>query len=154
MGISATDLIAAELRSVGKNRNAFFNEYYETKIMKPLKINFKDKISKFPNDDYAVRIVAMMNNYEIKIVKRKGESIWHRHPDTDETFIILDGKMQMNFRNKVIELNAGEMIVVPKGVEHKPSSKEGYRAILMEPQGVPNTGDVDNEITIKKTEWI
>ena len=74
------------------------------KIMKPLKINFKDKFSKFPNEDYAVRIVAMMNNYEIKIVKRKGESIWHSHPDTDETFIILDGKMQINFRDKVVAL--------------------------------------------------
>ena len=124
------------------------------KIMKPLKINFKDKFSKFPNEDYAVRIVAMMNNYEIKIVKRKGESIWHSHPDTDETFIILDGKMQMNFRNKVVELNSGEMIVVPKGVEHKPSSEEGYRAILIEPEGVPNTGDIDSAFTIKKAEWI
>lgn len=124
------------------------------KIMKPLKINFKDKFSKFPNEDYAVRIVAMMNNYEIKIVKRKGESIWHSHPDTDETFIILDGKMQMNFRDKVVELNSGEMIVVPKGVEHKPSSEEGYRAILIEPAGVSNTGDIDSAFTIKKAEWI
>jgi len=124
------------------------------KIMKPLKINFKDKFSKFPNEDYAVRIVAMMNNYEIKIVKRKGESIWHSHPDTDETFIILDGKMQMNFRDKVVELNSGEMIVVPKGVEHKPSSEEGYGAILIEPAGVSNTGDIDSAFTIKKAEWI
>ena len=124
------------------------------KIMKPLKINFKDKFSKFSNEDYAVRIVAMMNNYEIKIVKRKGESIWHSHPDTDETFIILDGKMQMNFRDKVVELNSGEMIVVPKGVEHKPSSEEGYRAILIEPAGVSNTGDIDSAFTIKKAEWI
>ena len=124
------------------------------KIMKPLKINFKDKFSKFPNEDYAVRIVVMMNNYEIKIVKRKGESIWHSHPDTDETFIILDGKMQMNFRDKVVELNSGEMIVVPKGVEHKPSSEEGYRAILIEPAGVSNTGDIDSAFTIKKAEWI
>jgi mannose-6-phosphate isomerase-like protein (cupin superfamily) len=124
------------------------------KIMKPLKINFKDKFSKFPNEDYAVRIVAMMNNYEIKIVKRKGESIWHSHPDTDETFIILDGKIQMNFRDKVVELNSGEMIVVPKGVEHKPSSEEGYKAILIEPTGVSNTGDIDSAFTIKKAEWI
>ena len=126
----------------------------EQKIIKPLKINFKYKFSKFPNEDYAVRIVAMMNNYEIKIVKRKGESIWHSHPDTDETFIILDGKMQMNFRDKVVELNSGEMIVVPKGVEHKPSSEEGYRAILIEPAGVSNTGDIDSAFTIKKAEWI
>jgi mannose-6-phosphate isomerase-like protein (cupin superfamily) len=96
----------------------------------------------------------MMNNYEIKIVKRKGESVWHKHPDTDEAFIILEGKMQMNLRDKVIELNSGEMIVIPKGVEHKPASEEGYKAILIEPEGIPNTDDVDSEIAIKKAEWI
>ena len=122
--------------------------------MKPSKINFKEKYSKLPNEDYCVRIIAMMNNYEIKIVKRKGESIWHKHPATDEAFIILDGKMQMNLRDKVIELNPGEMIVIPKGVEHKPASEKGYKAILIEPEGVPNTGDVDSDITIKKAEWI
>ena len=122
--------------------------------MKLSKINFREKFSKFPNEDYCVRIIAMMNNYEIKIVKRKGESIWHKHPATDEAFIILDGKMQMNLRDKVIELNPGEMIVIPKGVEHKPASEEGYKAILIEPEGVSNTGDVDSEFTIKKAEWI
>jgi len=122
--------------------------------MKLSKINFKEKFSKLPDVDYCVRIVAMMNNYEIKIVKRKGESVWHKHPDTDETFIILDGKMQMNLRDGVIELNSGEMIVIPKGVEHKPASKEGYQAILIEPAGVPNTGDVAGIHTITKPEWI
>ncbi|HOD71873.1 MAG TPA: cupin domain-containing protein [Deltaproteobacteria bacterium] len=123
--------------------------------MKLAKINLAEIFSKLPSDDYCVRVIAMMNNYEIKIVKRKGESIWHKHSDTDETFIILEGKMQMNLRDKVIELNPGEMIVVPKGVEHKPASKEGYKAILIEPSGVPNTGDVvDNKITIKQAEWI
>jgi mannose-6-phosphate isomerase-like protein (cupin superfamily) len=62
--------------------------------------------------------------------------------------------MQMNFREKVIELNPGEMIVIPKGVEHKPASEQGYKALLIEPEGVPNTGDVDNEITMDKIEWI
>ena len=123
-------------------------------MMKPSKINFMEKFSKLPDEDYSVRIIAMMNNYEFKIVKFKGEFIWHSHPDTDETFIILDGKMLMNFRDKVVELNSGEMIVIPKGVEHKPASDEGYKALLIEPEGVPNTGDVDNEITINKIEWI
>ncbi len=122
--------------------------------MKPSKINFMEKFSKLSDEDYAVRIIAMMNNYEFKIVKFKGEFIWHSHPDTDETFIILDGKMLLNFRNKVVELTSGEMIVIPKGVEHKPASEEGYKALLIEPKGVLNTGDVDSEITISKTEWI
>ncbi len=122
--------------------------------MKPSKINFMEKFSKLSGQDYAVRIIAMMNNYEFKIVKFKGEFVWHSHPDTDETFIILDGKMLLNFRDKVVELTSGEMIVIPKGVEHKPASEEGYKALLIEPEGVRNTGDVDNEITISKPEWI
>ncbi len=122
--------------------------------MIPSKINFMEKFSKLPDGDYSVRIIAMMNNYEFKIVKFKGEFIWHSHPDTDETFIILEGKMQLHFIGKVIELSPGEMIVIPKGVAHKPASEKGYQALLIEPEGVANTGDVDNEITINKVEWI
>jgi len=121
--------------------------------MLPSKINFSEKFSKLA-DDYSVRIVAKMNDYEIKIVKFKGEFVWHSHPDTDETFIILDGTLIMHFRDKTVELNSGEMIVIPKGVEHKPASNEGYKAILIEPEGVANTGDVTNEKTINKIEWI
>jgi mannose-6-phosphate isomerase-like protein (cupin superfamily) len=122
--------------------------------MKPSKINFMEKFSKLPDEDYSVRIIAKMNDYEFKIVKFKGEFIWHSHSDTDETFIMLDGKLVMHFRDKLVELNGGEMIVIPKGVEHKPTSKEGYKALLIEPEGVPNTGDVESEVTIKKIEWI
>lgn len=122
--------------------------------MKSSKINFMEKFSRLPDEDYSVRIIAKMNDYEFKIVKFKGEFIWHSHPDTDETFIILDGKMILQFRDKLVELDKGEMIVIPKGVEHKPTSKEGYRALLIEPEGVPNTGDADSEITINKIEWI
>jgi len=122
--------------------------------MTPSKINFADKFSKLPDGDYSVRIVAKMNDYEFKIVKFKGEFIWHSHPDTDETFIILNGKMMMHFRDKMVELNAGEMIVIPKGVEHKPASEKGYEALLIEPEGVPNTGDIKSEMTVNKLEWI
>ena len=121
---------------------------------KQLKINFMEKFSKLPVEDYAVRIIAKLNNYEFKIVKFKGEFVWHSHPQTDETFIILDGEMQLHFRDKVIELNPGEMIIVPKGVEHKPASDVGYKALLIEPEDIPNTGNVNSEITIKKIEWI
>ena len=124
------------------------------KIMTPSKINFVDKFSKLPNKDYSVRIVAKMNNYEIKIVRFKGEFVWHNHPDTDETFIILKGKMMMHFRERIVELGAGEMIVIPKGLEHKPASQNGYEAVLIEPEGVSNTGGVKSEITINKVEWI
>jgi mannose-6-phosphate isomerase-like protein (cupin superfamily) len=118
------------------------------------KINFSDKFGKLPVGDYAIGLIAKMNNYEFKIVKFKGEFVWHSHPDTDETFIILEGTLVMNFRDKKIEVNAGEMIVIPKGIEHKPSTEDGYKALLIEPEGVPNTGNVQNEITINKVQWV
>ncbi len=123
--------------------------------MTPSKINFSEKFSKLSADDYSVRIIAKMNDYEFKIVKFKGEFVWHSHDDTDETFIILEGKMLMHFRDKIVEINSGEMIVIPKGIEHKPTSKEGYKAILIEPEGTSNTGDAESsEATISKIEWI
>lgn len=122
--------------------------------MTPSKINLAEKFSMLRDENYSLRIIAKMNDYEFKIVKFKGEFVWHSHADTDETFIILKGKMLMNFRDKVIELNGGEMIVIPKGVEHKPASEEGYEALLIEPEGTPNTGDVESEMAIKKVEWI
>jgi len=117
------------------------------------KINLLDKFGKLPAGDYAVRLVAKMNNYDFKIVNFKGDFIWHSHPETDETFIIMDGTLVMNFRDRKVEVHAGEMIVIPKGVEHKPSSRNGYKAILIEPEGVPNTGNVRSDITIEKIEW-
>jgi mannose-6-phosphate isomerase-like protein (cupin superfamily) len=118
------------------------------------KINLSEKFAKLPAGDYAVRLVAKMNNYDFKIVKFKGDFIWHSHPETDETFIIMEGTLVMNFRDRKVEVHAGEMIVIPKGVEHKPSSENGYRALLIEPEGVPNTGNVRSDITIEKFEWV
>ena len=118
------------------------------------KISLLDKFGKLPAGDYAVRLVAKMNNYDLKIVKFKGDFIWHSHPETDETFIVMEGTLVMNLRDGKVEVGAGEMIVVPKGVEHKPSSEVGYKALLIEPKGVSNTGDARNEITIEKVEWV
>jgi len=122
--------------------------------MKINKINFEEKFAKLPSGDYAVGIIAKMNNYEFKIVKRKGDFIWHKHEDTDETFIILDGSMVMSFRDQTVEIKKGEMIVIPKGVEHKPSSVNGYKALLIEPEDTSNTGNVKSDVTIKKIEWV
>ena len=118
------------------------------------KINLLDKFEKLPAGDYAVRLVAKMNNYDFKIVKFKGDFVWHNHPETDETFIVMEGTLVMNLRDDMVEVGAGEMIVVPKGVEHKPCSEDGYKALLIEPEGVPNTGDVRSEITVEKPEWV
>jgi len=118
------------------------------------KINLRDKFGKLPAGDYAVGLVAKMNNYDFRIVKFKGDFIWHSHPETDETFIVMEGTLVMNLRGGKVEVDAGEMIIVPKGVEHKPSSQDGYKAILIEPEGVSNTGDVRSGITIEKVEWV
>ncbi len=122
--------------------------------MKPEKINISHKFAKLPVGDYAVGVIAKMNDYEFKIVKFKGEFVWHSHPETDETFIIMEGTLVMTFRDRKVEVHAGEMIVIPKGIEHKPSSENGYKALLIEPEGVPNTGDVRSKITIEKVKWV
>jgi len=118
------------------------------------KINLSDKFGKLPAGDYAVRLVAKMNSYDFKIVKFKGDFVWHSHPETDETFIVMEGILIMNFRDRKVEVRTGEMIVIPKGVEHKPCSENGYKAILIEPEGVSNTGNVRSDITIEKVEWV
>ena len=117
------------------------------------KINLSDKFGKLPAGDYAVRLVAKMNDYDFKIVKFKGDFVWHSHAETDETFIVIEGTLAMNFRDRKVKVHPGEMIVIPKGVEHKPSSENGYEALLIEPEGVSNTGDVRSEMTIDKFEW-
>jgi mannose-6-phosphate isomerase-like protein (cupin superfamily) len=122
------------------------------------KINFDEKFAKLPDGDYAVGIIAKMNNYEIKIVRRKGQLqrdfILHRHDDTNETFIVLEGTMVMNFRDRTVEVNKGEMIVVPRGVEHMPSTINGYKVLLIELENTPNTGNITNERTLKKIDWV
>ena len=87
------------------------------------KINLKEKLSMF-SEHWSPKIVAEMNDYHIKLVKIKGDFVWHNHDDTDETFIVIEGKMKFEFEDKTIELNEGEMYVVPKGVNHKPFAEE------------------------------
>ncbi len=122
--------------------------------MPPAKIDLNGKFALLPGGDYAMGIIARMNDDEIKIVKFKGDFVWHDHPDADEVFIILEGVMSMHFRDGVVEVSAGEAIVVPRGVEHKPASASGYRALLIEPVGVPNTGGVQSAMAIARPDWI
>ena len=116
-------------------------------------INFDEKLSKF-SDHWAPKIVARMNDYDFKIVKFQGEFIWHSHKDTDEVFIVLDGAMSIAFRDGSVELKAGEMFVVPKGVEHKPFAAKECKAMLVEPAGTINTGNAGGERTAEDNVWI
>jgi mannose-6-phosphate isomerase-like protein (cupin superfamily) len=116
-------------------------------------INFRQKFSLF--DDYwTPRVIAEMNDYQFKLVKIKGDFIWHDHQDTDETFIVLEGKLRIDFRDGSVALGAGEMCVVPRGVEHKPYAEDEVKILLLEPRGVLNTGDQGGERTAENDVWI
>ena len=121
--------------------------------MKITKINLKEKYSKF-SKHWSPRIITEMNDYQFKIAKIKGEFIWHDHKDTDETFIVMEGEMNMKFKDGNVILNEGEMIVVPKGVKHKPCAKNECKILVIEPRGVINTGDEINDLTINEDVWI
>ena len=121
--------------------------------MKYEALNFKEKLSLF-DEQWSPKVIAEMNDYQFKVVKIKGDFVWHDHKDTDETFIVLAGTLRIDFRDGEVTLSAGEMFVVPKGVEHKPYAEEEVRMLLIEPQGVKNTGDEDGELTAKNDIWI
>ena len=116
-------------------------------------INFVEKLSRF-SEHWAPKIIAQMNNYHFKVVKFKGDFVWHSHDDTDEVFIVLDGEMSIAFRNGEVELKAGEMYVVPKGAEHKPFAEKECKALLVEPAGTINTGNTESEMTAEDNVWI
>lgn len=121
--------------------------------MKYKALNFKDKLSLF-DEQWTPKVIAEMNDYQFKIVKIKGEFVWHDHKDTDETFIVLEGKLRIDFRDGQVELSDGEMFVVPKGVEHKPYAEEEVKMLLIEPRGIKNTGDKGGELTAENDVWI
>ncbi len=116
-------------------------------------INLNDKLSRF-SEHWAPRIIARMNDYHFKLVKFQGEFVWHRHPETDEVFIVLDGEMSIAFRDGQVELRSGEMFVVPRGVEHKPVARRECSAMLVEPAGTVNTGDAGGDMTAEDNIWI
>ncbi len=105
------------------------------------KINLAEKLASF-SDQWAPRIVARYNDHEVRLVKVEGEFIWHKHDDTDELFLILEGELEMEFRDRTVTLRPGELIVVPRGTEHRPVSRHGEtKLLLIDPRDMPNTGD-------------
>ena len=117
------------------------------------KINLEDKLSKF-SEHWSPKVIAEMNDYQFKLVKIEGEFVWHDHPDTDEVFIVIEGTMKIEFEDRTIELSEGEMLVVPKGVRHKPYAEEECKVMLVEPRGVVNTGDTGDELTADNDVWV
>ena len=122
-------------------------------MKKNQKINLNEKLLKF-SDHWSPKVIAEMNDYQFKLVKIKNDFDWHSHETTDEVFIVIKGKMRIDFREHSINLSKGEMVVVSKGVDHKPFAENECEVMLIEPKGVVNTGDSDSKFTAKNDVWI
>jgi mannose-6-phosphate isomerase-like protein (cupin superfamily) len=116
-------------------------------------INFSRKFGLF-QEQWQPKVIAEMNDYQFKIVKLEGDFVCHHHKDTDETFIVIEGTLRIDFRDGAVHVSDGEMFVVPKGVEHKPYAEREVKLLLVEPRGVPNTGDEGGERTAEQDVWI
>ena len=121
--------------------------------MTAVAINLAQKLAQL-SEHWSPRVIAEMNDYQFKLVKFEGEFVWHTHQDTDEVFLVVQGEMQIGFRDNEVTLKAGELFVVPKGVEHITSAARECHALLIEPRGVVNTGDAGGAMTAANDVWI
>lgn len=117
------------------------------------KVNIAEKLALF-SDYWTPRIVAELNGQHVKVVKLKGPFVWHQHAGEDELFLVVRGRLRMEFRDRAVELGEGELIVVPRGVEHRPVAEAEVAVLLFEPASTLNTGDVRNERTVAEPERI
>jgi len=117
------------------------------------KINLSSKLKLF-SKHWSPKVIAEMNDYQFKLVKLKGEFVWHKHDDTDETFMVIEGTLNIEFKDKTVKLEEGEMIVVKKGEMHKPFAKEECKVLLIEPRGIVNTGEHGGNLTAENDVWI
>jgi mannose-6-phosphate isomerase-like protein (cupin superfamily) len=116
-------------------------------------INFLQKFGLF-SEQWTPKVVAEMNDYQFKVVKLQGDFVWHDHKDTDETFIVVEGNLRIDFRDGAVHIAAGEMFIVPKGIEHKPYAENEVKLLLIEPRGLVNTGDAGGQMTAPNDVWI
>jgi mannose-6-phosphate isomerase-like protein (cupin superfamily) len=116
-------------------------------------INFARKFDLL-SEQWTPRVVAELNDYQFKVVRIEGDFVWHDHPETDEAFIVLDGELRIDFRDRSVVLGSGEMFVVPKGTEHKPFAENEVKMLLIEPRGTLNTGHEGGERTAENDVWI
>ena len=116
-------------------------------------VNLTDKFASF-TEHWSPRVVAELNDYQFKLVKIKGEFVWHSHPDTDEAFLVVSGEMEIQFRNSTVKLREGELYVVKKGLEHRPYAENECRIVIVEPRGVINTGKTESHLKAENDLWI
>ncbi|MCC6462583.1 MAG: cupin domain-containing protein [Saprospiraceae bacterium] len=117
------------------------------------KVNLAQKFSLF-FDHWHPRVVGTLNGQHVKLVKFQGEFVWHKHDDEDELFYVVEGRFNMEFRDKTVEIGAGEFLIVPKGVEHRPMAEEEVSVMLFEPCGTLNTGDTTGVLTRETLEHL
>jgi mannose-6-phosphate isomerase-like protein (cupin superfamily) len=122
-------------------------------LMNDRAINLAEKLAKF-SEHWSPKVIAQMNDYQLKLVKFQGEFVWHDHQDTDEVFIVLDGEMVIHFRDRDVAVRRGELFVIPRGVEHKTSARAECHALLVEMAGTVNTGNAGGEKTAPLEAWI
>jgi mannose-6-phosphate isomerase-like protein (cupin superfamily) len=117
-------------------------------------VSFEEKFAKF-SEHFRPKVVAQMNDVQFKLVRVEGDFVWHSHQNTDETFIVLEGELAIDFRDGRVTLRGGEMFVVPRGVEHKPFAARECKIMLIEPAGTTNTGDAPaGALTAPDDVWI
>ena len=116
-------------------------------------VNLAEKFTKF-SEQQSPKVVAQVNEYHVKIARIQGEFVWHHHPETDEMFLVIEGTMQIEFRDHGVRLDKGELFVVPRGIEHKPIADEECQIVLFEPAGTVNTGDSGGDMTVSDVPWI
>ena len=116
------------------------------------KIALAEKFTRI-TEHFRPKVVAELNGQEVKLVKVRGEFVWHHHEHEDELFLVVNGSLRIDFRDRSVTLGPGEMIVVPRGVEHRPVADEEVHVMLFEPVGTVNTGTAGGEMTAE-AEWI
>jgi mannose-6-phosphate isomerase-like protein (cupin superfamily) len=117
------------------------------------KVNLAEKLARF-STLWEPRIVAALNGQHVKLAKLKGEFVWHQHEGEDELFLVVGGRIEIQFRDRTVSLGEGELIVVPRGVEHRPVAEEVAHVLLFEPAGTLNTGDAGGDRTVSQPGWI
>jgi mannose-6-phosphate isomerase-like protein (cupin superfamily) len=113
------------------------------------KVTLQHKLSQF-HDHWNPRIVGELNGQQVKLVKFQGEFVWHHHENEDELFLVVKGRFRMDFRDRQVWLEEGELLIVPRGVEHRPVADEEVHVLLFEPESTLNTGNVTDELTVRQ----
>jgi mannose-6-phosphate isomerase-like protein (cupin superfamily) len=116
-------------------------------------INLKEKFNLF-TEQWSPKIIGQLNGQDVKLAKLEGEFVWHDHANEDELFLIIKGSLKIEFRDKLITLNEGEMLIIPKGIEHKPIANDEVWVLLFEPSNIKHTGEVQHELTKEKFDKI